>query len=98
VVVVGVGGVGVKDTTVAAARWAVPLASAPSRSDRLARVCEVNITNHSNSKFQANLFLNELQSRAECTRLVIRVQYIQSHVVNLTFGRTHCLQQPRALL
>jgi hypothetical protein len=30
VVVVGVGGVGVEDTTVAAARWAVPLASAPS--------------------------------------------------------------------
>jgi hypothetical protein len=39
VVVVGVGGVGVKDTTVAVARWAVPLASAPSQSDRLARVC-----------------------------------------------------------
>jgi hypothetical protein len=39
VVVVGVGGVGVEDTTVAAARWAVPLASAPSRSDRFARVC-----------------------------------------------------------
>jgi phage terminase large subunit-like protein len=39
-VVVGVGGGGVKGTTVAAARWAVPLASAPSRSDRLARVCE----------------------------------------------------------
>jgi hypothetical protein len=39
VVVVGVGGVGVKGTTVAAAWWAVPLASAPSRSDRLARVC-----------------------------------------------------------
>jgi hypothetical protein len=39
VVVVGVDGVGVKSTTVAAARWAVPLASAPSRSDRLARVC-----------------------------------------------------------
>jgi hypothetical protein len=38
VVVVGVGGVGVKDTT-AVARWAVPLASAPSRSDQLARVC-----------------------------------------------------------
>jgi hypothetical protein len=30
VVVVGVGGVGVEDTTVAAVRWAVPLASAPS--------------------------------------------------------------------
>jgi hypothetical protein len=40
VVVVGVGGGGVKGTTVTAARWAVPLASAPSRSDRLARVCE----------------------------------------------------------
>jgi hypothetical protein len=39
VVVVGVGGVGVEGTTVAVARWAVPLASAPSRSDRLARVC-----------------------------------------------------------
>jgi hypothetical protein len=39
VVVVGVSGVGVKGTTVAAARWVVPLASAPSRSDRLARVC-----------------------------------------------------------
>jgi hypothetical protein len=39
VVVVGVGGVGVKSTTIVAARWAVPLASAPSRSDRLARVC-----------------------------------------------------------
>jgi hypothetical protein len=38
-VVVGVGGVGVKGTTVAAARWTVPLASAPSRSDPLARVC-----------------------------------------------------------
>jgi hypothetical protein len=36
---VGVGGVGVKGTTVVAALWAVPLASAPSRSDRLARVC-----------------------------------------------------------
>jgi hypothetical protein len=32
-------GVGVRGTTVAAARWAVSLASAPSRSDRLARVC-----------------------------------------------------------
>jgi hypothetical protein len=39
VVVVGVGGVGVKGTTVAAVWWALPLASAPSRSDRLARVC-----------------------------------------------------------
>jgi phage terminase large subunit-like protein len=39
VVVVGVGGVGVKGTTVAAAQWVVPLASASSRSDRLARVC-----------------------------------------------------------
>jgi hypothetical protein len=39
VVVIGVGGVGVEDTTVAAARWAVPLASAPSRSNRLVRVC-----------------------------------------------------------
>jgi hypothetical protein len=39
VVVVGVGGVGVKGTTVAAAWWVVHLASAPSRSDRLARVC-----------------------------------------------------------
>jgi hypothetical protein len=39
VVVVGVSGIGVKSTAVAAARWAVPLASAPSRSDRLARVC-----------------------------------------------------------
>jgi hypothetical protein len=39
VVVVGVSGVGVEDTTVVAAQWAVPLASAPSRSDRLARVC-----------------------------------------------------------
>ena len=39
VVVVGVGGVGVEDTTIVAARWAVPLASAPSRSNRLARVC-----------------------------------------------------------
>jgi hypothetical protein len=39
VVVVGVGGVGVEDTTVAAMQWAIPLASAPSRSDRLARVC-----------------------------------------------------------
>jgi hypothetical protein len=38
VVVVGVGGVGVEDTTVATARWAVPLASATSRSDRFARV------------------------------------------------------------
>jgi hypothetical protein len=38
VVVVGVGGVGVKGMTVAAAQWAVPLASASSRSDRLARV------------------------------------------------------------
>jgi hypothetical protein len=39
VVMVGVGDVGVKSTTVAVVRWAVPLASAPSRSDRLARVC-----------------------------------------------------------
>jgi hypothetical protein len=39
VVVVGVGGVSVKDMMVAAAQWAVSLASAPSRSDRLARVC-----------------------------------------------------------
>jgi hypothetical protein len=39
VVVVGVSGVGVKGTTVAAAWWVVPLASAPSRSDQLARVC-----------------------------------------------------------
>jgi hypothetical protein len=38
-VVVGVGGVGVKGATVVAALWAVPLASAPSRSDRLARIC-----------------------------------------------------------
>jgi hypothetical protein len=38
VVIVGVGGVGVEDTTVATARWAVPLASATSRSDRFARV------------------------------------------------------------
>jgi hypothetical protein len=40
VVVIGVGGVGVKSTTVAVARWAVPLASAPSRSNCLGRVCE----------------------------------------------------------
>jgi hypothetical protein len=39
VVVVGVGGVGVDGMMVAAARWMVPLASAPLRSDRLARVC-----------------------------------------------------------
>jgi hypothetical protein len=39
VVVVGVGGIGVKGMTVVAARWAVFLASAPLRSDRLARVC-----------------------------------------------------------
>jgi hypothetical protein len=39
VIVVGVGGVGVKGTMVVTARWAVSLASAPSRSDRLARVC-----------------------------------------------------------
>jgi hypothetical protein len=39
VVVVGVGGVGVKSTTAAVTRWTVPLASAPSRSDRLTRVC-----------------------------------------------------------
>jgi hypothetical protein len=39
VVVVGVSGVSVKSMAVAMARWAVPLASAPSRSDRLARVC-----------------------------------------------------------
>jgi hypothetical protein len=38
-VVVGVGGVGVKGATVVVALWVVPLASAPSRSDRLARVC-----------------------------------------------------------
>jgi hypothetical protein len=38
-VVVGVSGVGVKGATVVAVLWAVPLASAPSRSDRLARVC-----------------------------------------------------------
>jgi hypothetical protein len=36
---VGVGGVGVKGAMVVAALWAVPLALAPSRSDRLARVC-----------------------------------------------------------
>jgi hypothetical protein len=30
VVVVGVGGVGVEDTTVATAQWVVPLASTPS--------------------------------------------------------------------
>jgi hypothetical protein len=51
VVVVGVGDVGVKSTTVAVVRWAVPLASAPSRSDRLARVCggtvdTVNVGSH----------------------------------------------------
>jgi hypothetical protein len=39
VVVVGVGGVGVEDTTVTAAQLVVPLASAPSRLDQLARVC-----------------------------------------------------------
>jgi hypothetical protein len=39
VVVIGVSGVGVKSTAVAAARWAVPLDSAPSQLDRLARVC-----------------------------------------------------------
>jgi hypothetical protein len=39
VVVVGVGGVGVEDTTVAVVQLAVPLASAPSRLDQLARVC-----------------------------------------------------------
>jgi hypothetical protein len=39
VVMVGVGGVSVKGMTVVAVRWAVPLASAPSRLDRLARVC-----------------------------------------------------------
>jgi hypothetical protein len=49
--VVGVGGVGVKGTTVVAALWVVPLASAPSRSDRLARVCggtvdTVNVGSH----------------------------------------------------
>jgi hypothetical protein len=37
--VVGVGGVDVKGATVVMALWAVPLASVPSRSDRLARVC-----------------------------------------------------------
>jgi hypothetical protein len=37
-VVVGVGGVDVKSAMVVAALWAIPLASAPSRSDRLARV------------------------------------------------------------
>jgi hypothetical protein len=40
VVVVGVGGIGVKGTTVAMARWTVSLASAPLRSDQLARVYE----------------------------------------------------------
>jgi hypothetical protein len=39
VVVVGVGGVGVKGATVVVALWVVPLASVPSRSDRLARLC-----------------------------------------------------------
>jgi hypothetical protein len=39
VAVVGVGGVGVEDTTVAAAELAVPLASAPSRLDQLTRIC-----------------------------------------------------------
>jgi hypothetical protein len=38
-IVVGVSGIGVKGTTVMAALWAVSHASAPSRSDRLARVC-----------------------------------------------------------
>jgi hypothetical protein len=38
-VVVGVGGVGVEEAMVVAALWAVPLASVPSRSDRVARVC-----------------------------------------------------------
>jgi hypothetical protein len=38
-VMVGVGGGGVKGATVVAALWAVSHASAPSRSDRLARVC-----------------------------------------------------------
>jgi hypothetical protein len=37
--VVGVGVGGVKGTTVVVALCAVPLTSAPSRSDRLARVC-----------------------------------------------------------
>jgi hypothetical protein len=51
VVVVGVGGVGVEDTTVAAAQLAVPLASAPSRLDQLTRVCggtvdTVNVGSH----------------------------------------------------
>jgi hypothetical protein len=32
-------GVGVKGATVVATLWVVPLASAPSRSDQLARVC-----------------------------------------------------------
>jgi hypothetical protein len=38
-VVVGVGGVDVKSATVVAVLWAVSLASSPSRSNRLARVC-----------------------------------------------------------
>jgi hypothetical protein len=51
VVVVGVGGVGVEDIAVAAAQWAVSLASAPSGSDRPTRVCggtvdTVNVGSH----------------------------------------------------
>jgi hypothetical protein len=64
VVVVGVSGVGVKSTTVAAARWAVPLASAPSRSDRLARVCgsivdTVNVGSHAPACHPFNIALRE---------------------------------------
>jgi hypothetical protein len=44
-------GVGVKGMMVAAARWTIPLASTPSRSDRLNRVCggtvdTVNVGSH----------------------------------------------------
>jgi hypothetical protein len=50
-IVVGVSGIGVKGATVMAALWAVPLASAPLRSDQLARVCRgtvdtVNVGSH----------------------------------------------------
>jgi hypothetical protein len=72
VVVVGVGGVGVKGTTVAAARWAVPITSAPSRSDRLARVCggtmdTVNVGSRAPACPPFNIALRERGSTATRT-------------------------------
>jgi hypothetical protein len=70
VVVIGVSGVGVKSTAVAAARCTVPLASAPSRLDRLARVCGgtvdmVNVGSHAPTCPPFNIVLCERRSTAK---------------------------------